>query len=154
LRLRPVAQKILAARCRSGASPFDYGVTANSARRATTMQYMLLIYHNEANRPGAAEEAKLMEEYRAFTQEIVRTGKFKAGDRLESSATATTVRVRDGRTTTFDGPFAETKEQLGGYYIVEANDLDEAIAIAARIPGARWGSIEVRPVANMTARPN
>lgn len=116
------------------------------------MQYMLLIYHNEANRPGATEEAKVMDEYRAFTQGIVTAGKFKAGDRLESSATATTVRVRDGKTTTFDGPFAETKEQLGGYYIVEASDLDDAVAIAARIPGARWGSIEIRPIVQLERR--
>jgi hypothetical protein len=110
------------------------------------MQYMLLIYQNEAARPGEAELAKMMQEYMAFTQDIVKAGKFKAGDPLELSNTATTVRVREGKTLTTDGPFAETKEQLGGYYIVEANDLDEAIAIAARIPGARWGSIEVRPI--------
>jgi hypothetical protein len=110
------------------------------------MQYMLLIYANEAMRPSQAEIGKVMQEYMAFTQDIVRTGKFKAGDRLEPTTTATTVRVRDGQTLTTDGPFAETKEQLGGYYIVEAKDLDEAIAIAARIPGARFGSIEVRPV--------
>lgn len=116
------------------------------------MQYMLLIYHNEANWPGAEEEAKMMGEYQAFTQDIVKTGKFKAGDRLQPTSTATTVRVRNGKATTIDGPFAETKEQLGGYYMVEANDLDEAIAIAARIPGARWGSIEVRPVFQMERR--
>ncbi len=81
-----------------------------------------------------------------FTQDIVKAGKFKAGDRLQPAATATTVRVRDGKTLTIDGPYAETKEQLGGYYLVEAANLDEAVAIAARIPGARFGSIEVRPV--------
>jgi hypothetical protein len=84
-----------------------------------TMQYMLLIYQNETNHPSGAEEAKLMEEYMTFTQDIVKAGKFKAGDRLESTANATTVQVRGGRTVTTDGPFAETKEQLGGYYIVE-----------------------------------
>ena len=110
------------------------------------MQYMLLIYGNEKARPSGGELAKVMGEYMAFTQDIVKAGKFKAGDRLEPTATATTVRVRDGKTVTTDGPFAETKEQLGGYYLVEAKDLDEAIAIAARIPGARHGSIEVRPV--------
>ncbi len=110
------------------------------------MQYMLLIYQNEAARPGEAELARLMQEYMAFTQDIVKAGKFKAGDPLELTNTATTVRVREGKTLTTDGPFAETKEQLGGYYIVEAKDLDEAIAIAARIPGARFGSIEVRPI--------
>ncbi|HEY2107648.1 MAG TPA: YciI family protein [Candidatus Binataceae bacterium] len=110
------------------------------------MQYMLLIYMNEANRPNGPELAQVMQEYMAFTQDIVKAGKFKAGDRLEPTSTATTVRVRDGKTLTTDGPFAETREQLGGYYLVEAKDLDEAIALAARIPGARLGSIEVRPV--------
>jgi hypothetical protein len=110
------------------------------------MQYMLLIYMNEAMRPSGAELAKWVQEYGAFTQDLVKAGKFKAGDRLEPTTTATTVRVREGKTLTTDGPFAETKEQLGGYYLVEAKDLDEAIAIAARIPGARFGSIEVRPV--------
>jgi hypothetical protein len=113
------------------------------------MQYMLLIYVNEAQRPGPAEMAQWMGQYAAFTQDIVRTGKFKAGDRLEPTSTATTVRVRNDKTLTTDGPFAETREQLGGYYIVEATDLDEAIAIAARIPGARHGSVEVRPIAKI-----
>lgn len=116
------------------------------------MQYMLLIYHNEANRPSPAEESQLMREYMAFTQDIVKAGNFKAGDRLESTSSATTVQVRNGKTVTIDGPFAETKEQLGGYYIVEAKDLDAATAIAARIPGARWGSIEVRPIVQMERR--
>ena len=82
----------------------------------------------------------------SFTQDIVKAGKFKAGDPLEPTSAATTVRVRNGKTLATDGPFAETKEQLGGYYLVEAKDLDEAVAIAARIPDARIGSIEVRPV--------
>ncbi|SRR5579871_5076049 len=114
------------------------------------MQYMLLIYVDEkAPQPAAAAMGQIMQEYMAFTQDIVKAGKFKAGDRLEPSATATTVRVRDNRTLTTDGPFAETKEQLGGYYLIEAADLEEAIAIAARIPGARHGSVEVRPVARI-----
>jgi hypothetical protein len=90
--------------------------------------------------------AKTLEEYGAFTKSIIASGNFKAGDRLRETHTATTVRVRDGKTLTTDGPFAETREQLGGYYLIEAKDLDAAIAIAARIPGARTGSIEVRPV--------
>jgi hypothetical protein len=76
----------------------------------------------------------------------VQAGNFKAGDRLKPVSSASTVRVRNGKTTITDGPFAETREQLGGYYLIEAKNLDEATAIAARIPGARWGSIEVRPV--------
>lgn len=113
------------------------------------MQYMLLIYQDESRQPGAEEMQKVLGEYMSFTQEIVKAGKFKAGDRLQPAATATTVRVRDGKTLTIDGPYAETKEQLGGYYLVEAANLDEAVAIAARIPGARFGSIEVRPVWTM-----
>ena len=89
---------------------------------------------------------KIMGEYEAFTRSIVQSGHFKAGDALQPTATATTVRVRDGKTVATDGPFAETREQLGGYYLIEAKDLDTAIGIAARIPGARTGSIEVRPV--------
>jgi hypothetical protein len=112
------------------------------------MQYLLMIYRNEAehDKMDAAEGQKMMEEYGAFTQSIVQSGNFKAGDRLQPSTTATTVRVRDGKVLTTDGPFAETREQLGGYYLIEAKDLDAALAIAARIPGARVGSIEVRPV--------
>jgi hypothetical protein len=113
------------------------------------MQYMLLIYQDESRQPGAEEMQKVLGEYMTFTQEIVKAGKFKAGDRLQPAATATTVRVRDGKTLTIDGPYAETKEQLGGYYLVEAANLDEAVVIAARIPGARFGSIEVRPVWTM-----
>lgn len=115
------------------------------------MQYMLLIYQDEKGLSQLSQEQRgqMFQEYVAFTQDIVKDGKFKAGDRLEPATTATTVRVRNGKTLTTDGPFAETREQLGGYYLVEANDLDEAIAIAARIPGARHGSIEVRPVGNI-----
>jgi len=112
------------------------------------MQYLLMIYRNEAehDKMDAATGQKMMEEYGAFTQSIIQSGNFKAGDRLQPISTATTVRVRDGKTLTTDGPFAETREQLGGYYLVEAKELDAALAIAARIPGARYGSIEVRPI--------
>ena len=112
------------------------------------MQYLLLIYSNEAQIAALdqATTAALMNEYREFTQGIIKGGQFKAGDRLKPTSTATTVRVRNGKTATTDGPFAETREQLGGYYLIEAKDLDEATAIAARIPGAKVGSIEVRPI--------
>ena len=112
------------------------------------MQYMLLIYANESNMKSAtqADMNAMMAEYREFTQAIVKSGHMKAGDALQPSSTATTVRVRDGKTLRTDGPFAETKEQLGGYYLVEAKDLDEATKLAAGIPGAKGGSIEVRPV--------
>ena len=112
------------------------------------MQYLLLIYRNEAeliNMDPAARQ-KLSAEYGTYTQSIVQSGNFKGGDGLQPTTTATTVRVRDGKILTTDGPFAETREQLGGYYLVEAKDLDAAIGMAARIPGARDGSIEVRPV--------
>jgi hypothetical protein len=112
------------------------------------MQYLLMIYRNEAeqSKMDAASGQKMMEEYGAFTQSIIQSGNFKAGDRLQPATTATTVRVRDGKVLNTDGPFAETHEQLGGYYLIEAKDLDAALAIAARIPGARVGSIEVRPI--------
>ncbi len=110
------------------------------------MEYMLLIYHSESEKLPEATQQQLFQEYMTFTQDISKAGKNKGGAPLEQSTTATTVRVRNGKTVVTDGPFAETKEQLGGYYLVEAKDLDEAISIAARIPGAKFGSIEVRPV--------
>jgi hypothetical protein len=115
---------------------------------ADEMQYLLLIYRNEAEQAkmDAAARQTMMQDYGAFTQSIIQSGNFKAGDALQSTSTATTVRVHDGKTLTTDGPFAETREQLGGYYLVEAKDLDTALEIAARIPGAKVGSIEVRPI--------
>jgi hypothetical protein len=115
---------------------------------ADEMQYLLLIYRNEAEQAkmDAAALQKMRGDYGAFTQSIIQSGHFKAGDGLQPTSTATTVRVQDGKTLTTDGPFAETREQLAGYYLVEAKDLDTALEIAARIPGAKVGSIEVRPI--------
>ena len=112
------------------------------------MNYLLLIYTNEAEFAGLppGEIKKVTDEYMEFTKSIVQAGQFKAGDRLKPASSASTVRVRNGKAAITDGPFAETREQLGGYYLIEAKNLDEATAIAARIPGARFGSIEVRPV--------
>jgi hypothetical protein len=112
------------------------------------MQYMCLIYDDETMWQTMPEDQRnaVLGEYGSFTQSIQESGNMVAGDALQPTSTATTVRVRDGETLTTDGPFAETKEQLGGYYLVEAKDADEALAIAARIPSARYGSIEVRPV--------
>lgn len=112
------------------------------------MQYLLLIYDEEKKwaSMSEAESGQLFSEYATFTTSIKEAGKHIAGEALQPVSTATTVRVRDGKTLTTDGPFAETREQLGGFYLVEANDLDEAIAIAARIPSAKVGSIEVRPI--------
>lgn len=112
------------------------------------MQYLLLIYRKESDfaKMSEADGKKMSADYGVFTQSIVQSGNFKGGDRLHPSSMATTVRVRDGKTLTTDGPFAETHEQLGGYYLIDAKDLDTALSIAARIPGAKVGSIEVRPV--------
>jgi hypothetical protein len=112
------------------------------------MQYLLLIYGNEKDYYGLSEnELEAMHaRYRSLIEEIVKTGNFKGGDQLQPVSTASTVRVRNGKVTITDGPFAETHEQLGGYFLIEAKDLDEATAIGARIPGAENGSIEVRPV--------
>ena len=117
------------------------------------MQYLLLIYNDESAAPDPAspEMAAAMKDYGAFTQAIRDSGHYKGGNPLQSVATATSVRVRDGKTLLTDGPFAETAEQLGGYYLIEAANLDEANAIAARVPGARWGTIEVRPIWAMGA---
>ena len=115
------------------------------------MQYMLLIYGAEQAMAGMtqADGQQMMAEYGVFTQDIIKNGNFKAGDRLAGSGSATTVRIRDGKTMNTDGPFAETREQLLGYYLIEAKTLDEATGIAAKIPGAKTGSIEVRPVLAM-----
>jgi hypothetical protein len=111
------------------------------------MRYLLLIYGPEPTEQAAPEEqAATMQAYGAFTEHVKARGAYLGGEALEPTPTATTVRVRDGQTLTTDGPFAETKEALGGYYLVEAKDLDEAIEYAAGIPGAKLGSIEVRPI--------
>jgi hypothetical protein len=111
------------------------------------MQYLLLIYTAEPTEQAPQDEMLAESaEYNTFTQWTIERGLFKGGEALHPTSAATTVRVRDGRTITTDGPFAETKEALGGYYLIEAHDLDEAIDVAARIPGARRGSIEVRPI--------
>jgi hypothetical protein len=115
------------------------------------MQYALLIYGSEANaaKMTPAEGQAVFQGYMEFTKWLEQSGKMKGGAPLEKIANATTVRVRDGKTTTTDGPFAETKEQLGGFYLVDAKDLDDAITIAAKIPGAKHGCIEVRPIMQM-----
>jgi hypothetical protein len=112
------------------------------------MQYILLIYENEAERTArnAEEGQRIFGEYMAFTAAIKQSGHMRAGEPLEPTSTATTVRVKAGKVVRTDGPFAETREQLGGFYIIEAKDLDEAVGIAARIPDAKTGAIEVRPI--------
>ncbi len=103
---------------------------------------------------GQAEQGRMYQEYMQFTEEIKAKGNHLAGHQLQPISTATTVRVRNGKRLTTDGPFAETKEQLGGFYMIEAKDLDEAIEIASRIPSARIGSIEVRPIVVQSAAAN
>jgi hypothetical protein len=112
------------------------------------MQYLLLIYDQEKAWMGMseAEQNAMMNEYMEFTKSIAQSGHYRGGNQLHPISKATTVRLRDKKRLVTDGPFAETKEQLGGYYLIEASDLDEAVGIAARIPSARMGSIEVRPI--------
>jgi hypothetical protein len=112
------------------------------------MKYVCLIYDEEKTVYSLAknEMQRLMEDYFAFTKGLKESGHYLGGNDLEPVKAATTVRVRNGKVSTTDGPFAETKEQLGGYYLVEARDLNEAIQIASRIPSAKLGCIEVRPV--------
>lgn len=116
------------------------------------MRYLLLIYNEEAAEgaatDGAADE---IEAYNAFTKEVRDRGLMEAGEALHPTPSATTVRVRDGQIVATDGPFAETKEALGGFYLINAKDLDEAIEVAAKIPGAKHGSIEVRPIFELGA---
>ncbi len=112
------------------------------------MRYLCLIYENEKaweSKPQAELEG-IMGEYFAFTENIRKNGKLVAGEALQPTPTATTVRVRNGKISTTDGPYAETKEQLGGFYLIEAKDLNDAIQVASKIPGARDGAVEVRPV--------
>lgn len=117
------------------------------------MKYILLI-HDEEKGWGTisdAERQAVMAEYRQFTQQIKSSGQYVGGSQLQPTSTATSVRVRNGKRVVTDGPFAETREQLGGYYLVDAKDLDEAIGLAARIPSARFGTIEVRPLVEVPA---
>ena len=117
------------------------------------MKYMLLVYLNEQALTDE-ERAHCYVESAQLTQELHARGQYVAAGPLHPVATATSVRVRDGKRLVTDGPFAETREQLGGYYIVEAADLDEALAIAERIPPARYGTIEVRPVMEISGLPD
>jgi hypothetical protein len=112
------------------------------------MKYLCLIYDEEKKLYGMpkSEMDALMGEYFSFTTDLRKSGQYLGGNDLQPVASATTVRVRNGKVSTTDGPFAETKEQLGGYYLIEAKDLNEAIQVASRIPSAKLGAIEVRPV--------
>ena len=116
------------------------------------MRYLCLIYENEKaweSKPQSELEA-IMGEYFAFTENIRSNGKLVAGEALQPTQTATTVKVRNGKISTTDGPYAETKEQLGGFYLIDAKDLNDAIQVASKIPGARDGAVEVRPVVDFS----
>lgn len=112
------------------------------------MKYLCLIYDDESKwgtMPQAEAEA-MMGEYFAFTEGIKQSGHYIGGEALQPTQTATSVRVRSGKISTTDGPFAETKEQLGGYYLINAKDLNDAIQVASKIPSSRIGTIEIRPI--------
>jgi len=112
------------------------------------VKYLCLIYENEGAWATMSKDEgdRIMGEYTTFTDDIVKSGHMIQGDALQPTSTATTVRMRNGKLSTTDGPFAETKEQLGGYYLIEARDLNEAIQVGSRIPAVKTGSIEVRPI--------
>jgi hypothetical protein len=116
------------------------------------MRYMLLVYMDEQVMNQAEREDCYVESVQ-LTQELHASGQYLAAAPLHPTAAATSVRVREGKRLVTDGPFAETREQLGGYFLIDAKDLDEAIGIAGRIPGARWGTIEIRPVIELAGLP-
>ena len=116
------------------------------------MKYMLLIYHGE-NALNETEREHCYVESTQLCHDLKSKGQYLGASPLQPVSTATSVRVRNGKRLVTDGPFAETREQLGGYYLIDAKDLDEAIDIAARIPGARWGTVEIRPVTEIAGLP-
>jgi hypothetical protein len=113
------------------------------------MKYLLLIYGSEATKRTPEEGMALVKEYVAVADSLRANGQFVAAERLQPTSTATTVRIRDGKALTTDGPFAETKEQLAGFYFIDVKDIDEAIAVAQRLPASRHGCVEVRPIHTM-----
>ncbi len=119
------------------------------------MRYLCLIYEDETTLEKLPKEQAdaIMGEYFAFTDGIRKSGQYLGGEALQPTHTATTIRVRNGKISTTDGPFAETKEQLGGFYLINAKDLNEAIQVASKIPSARWGAIEIRPVVDFSQVP-
>lgn len=118
------------------------------------MKYVLLVYHNEQSfdQLGQATHATMLEESIRLAHEVTSKGQYLAAP-LQPTSTATCVRVRDGRRVVTDGPYAETREQLAGYFLIDAKDLDEAISIASRVPGARIGTVEIRPVREVPGLP-
>ena len=117
------------------------------------MKYMLLIYLDE-NRLSESERAQCYQDSAQFAQELSESGKYLGAGPLHPTSTATSVRIREGKRLVTDGPFAETREQLGGYFLIDARDLDEALDIAGRIPAGRWGTVEIRPVMEIPGLPS
>jgi hypothetical protein len=124
------------------------GLKSDNFKEKKTMKYLLLIYDREQDwsKLTEAEQGQIYGEYMKFSQDIKESGNYITGAQLHPVASATSVRLRDNEQLVTDGPFAETHEQLGGYYLVEAKDIDEAISLASRIPSARFGTVEVRPL--------
>src|SRR5204862_6118314 len=120
------------------------------------MKYMLLIYHDEHrwSELGESERQQIYGEYRKLREELQSGGQFLNGSQLQPVTTATSIRVRDGKELVTDGPFAETHEQLGGYFLIDVNNVDEAVAVAKQIPSARTGTVEVRPLVETPAEAN
>jgi hypothetical protein len=154
--LQPYVELDLYGRCPFWVGPFVIGISPADpepvGQQETSVQYMFMLYYDESQspEPGSAAQAELFQAYGAFTAEVKQSGVWQAGDPLQASSTATVVRAPNrGSTVTTDGPFAESKEQLGGYYILDCKDLDEAVELAAKIPTAWHGSVEVRPVMQM-----
>jgi hypothetical protein len=116
------------------------------------MRYLCLIYENEKSYDTMPKDEAdaVFGEYHSFTEGIKQSGQYVGGEALQPTQTATTIRIRNGKVSTTDGPFAETKEQLGGYYLIEAQDLNDAIQVASKIPGARYGAVEVRPIVDFS----
>ena len=117
------------------------------------MQYMLMIYFNESTGPTDEQRQSCYEESAQFAQQLAANGKYILASPLHPTSTATTVRVQEGKRVVTDGPFAETREQLGGFFLINADNLDEAIDIAGRIPAGRWGSVEIRPLVGVSSLP-
>ncbi|HLI35474.1 MAG TPA: YciI family protein [Terriglobia bacterium] len=117
------------------------------------MKYMLLIYQ-EGDGPSETEREQCYRESVELANELHQSGKYLSAAPLQPTSTATSIRVRDGKRLVTDGPFAETREHLGGYFLINAKDLDEAIHIASRIPGGRWGTVEIRPVVEIEGLPS
>jgi hypothetical protein len=151
-----MSSKKIPSRCRFADLPNDYwAITAiaEPISKEKTMKYMLLVYSDE-KAWTESEREHCIAESTALTHELNKRGKYLGASPLQPIATATSVRVRDGRRLVTDGPFAETREQLGGFFLIEAENLDEAINIAGRIPGAKKGTIEVRPVVELEGLPS